>query len=130
MILLDGTSKTPIFEQIKEQIIFLVQKGVYKPDDRLPSIRALAGELGVNMNTVKRSFAELEESGVVYTQAGRGIFIAATALNNKTVRTQALEALEEVMQTAASKGITKREATDIAEKVFEGTACPGGVKTE
>ena len=118
MILLDYSSKTPIFEQIKEQIIFLVQKGVLSPHDKLPSIRALASELGVNMNTVKRSFAELEENGVVYSQAGRGIFIAQTALNNEAVRTKALAELENTAATAASKGVKKEEALAILDRVY------------
>ena len=119
MILLDYNARTPIFEQIKEQVIFLIQKGVYKPHDQLPSIRSLAGELGINVNTVKRAFAELEESGVVYTEAGRGVFVSVNAAGNENVRSEALAALRNAVRTAASKGIGKEETLRLVESVYQ-----------
>ena len=119
MILLDYSARTPIFEQIKEQIIFLIQKGVYKPHDQLPSIRSLAAELGVNVNTVKRAFSELEENGVVYTEAGRGVFISETAFGNKNVRGEALEAAAGAIRTAAGKGVEKEELLRLTETIYE-----------
>ena len=56
MIILDFHSKTPIYEQIEEQVMLMVRRGVYKPHDRLPSTRSLASELKLNVNTVKRAF--------------------------------------------------------------------------
>lgn len=119
MILLDYTARTPIFEQIKEQVIFLIQKGVYKPRDQLPSIRSLAAELGINVNTVKRAFAELEESGVVYTEAGRGVFISENAVGNENVRREALATLSSAVYAAASKGIGKEEILRLTESVCQ-----------
>ena len=71
MIILDFHSKTPIYEQIEEQVMLMVRRGVYKPHDRLPSTRSLASELKLNVNTVKRAFQELEAKGVTYSQPGR-----------------------------------------------------------
>lgn len=76
MIILDFHSKTPIYEQIEEQVMLMVRRGVYKPHDRLPSTRSLASELKLNVNTVKRAFQELEAKGVTYSQPGRGVFIS------------------------------------------------------
>ena len=72
MIILDFHSKTPIYEQIEEQVMLMVRRSVYKPHDRLPSTRSLASELKLNVNTVKRAFQELEAKGVTYSQPGRG----------------------------------------------------------
>ena len=83
MIILDFHSKTPIYEQIEEQVMLMVRRGVYKPHDRLPSTRSLASELKLNVNTVKRAFQELEAKGVTYSNPGAG------SLSAKTRRTTA-----------------------------------------
>ena len=58
VIIIDPRSRTPIFEQIKEQIINLINIGELKPHDKLPSICQLASDLELNVNTVKRAFQE------------------------------------------------------------------------
>ena len=60
MLFIDYHSRVPIYEQIKEQVIMLINTGVYKPGDKLPSIRNLSNELNINFNTIKRAFGELE----------------------------------------------------------------------
>ena len=83
MIIIDPISRTPIFEQIKEQIINLINTGELKTDDRLPSIRQLASDLDLNVNTVKRAFQELEEQQVTYSIPGKGVFVSKTAVANE-----------------------------------------------
>lgn len=118
MILLDFSAKTPIYEQIKEQVVFLVHKGVYAPDDQLPSIRALAAELSVNVNTVKRAFSELEESGVVYTKAGKGIFVSKGAVLNENLKEKALQSVKTAVSSAISMGVKKYELLTLIEELF------------
>ena len=100
MIILDFHSKTPIYEQIEEQVMLMVRRGVYKPHDRLPSTRSLASELKLNVNTVKRAFQELEAKGVTYSQPGRGVFISENAADNSRVREQTLSALSAALRSA------------------------------
>lgn len=121
MIVLDYSARTPIFEQIKEQIIFLIQKGVFLPNDRLPSIRALAAQLGVNVNTVKHSFQVLEESGIVYSEPGKGFFVSQNAINNEKVKGEALEAVHIAVSSAVSMGAKKEELLKLIEVFFENT---------
>ena len=59
VLFIDYHSRVPIYEQIKEQVIMLINTGVYKPGDKLPSIRNLSNELNINVNTIKRAFGEL-----------------------------------------------------------------------
>ncbi|MBN1492035.1 MAG: GntR family transcriptional regulator [Phycisphaerae bacterium] len=73
----DPHSHVPIYEQIVEHIHGRITAGVFRPDEPLPSIRALAIELLVNPNTVQRAYQELERQGVAYTQKGLGVFVAA-----------------------------------------------------
>ena len=75
LIDIDLRSRTPIYEQIKEQIMRLIQLGVFRPNEQLPSIRALSRELNLNINTVKHAFMDLEADGVIYSMPGKGSYV-------------------------------------------------------
>ena len=67
MIKIDLQSRTPIYEQLQEQILRLSLLGVLDQNEQLPSVRALAREIGVNPNTVAKAYQELERQGIIYT---------------------------------------------------------------
>lgn len=119
MIIIDLHSRIPIYEQIKEQIIKLINCGVYEPGDRLPSIRALASELKLNVNTVKRAFLELEADGVVYSVQGKGVFISENALGNSKIKDDALENLKQSVNSAVSKGVSRKEIETLLNSIFK-----------
>ena len=66
---------SPIFLQLEEQLLTAVVSGYFPPGSRLPSVRELAAEAGVNPNTMQRAFAGLEGRGVILTNrtAGRSV---------------------------------------------------------
>ena len=66
----------PICPQLCEQICVAIASGTYNPDDKLPSVRELAIEAGVNPNTVQRSYEILEQQGILYTVRGSGRFVS------------------------------------------------------
>jgi GntR family transcriptional regulator len=68
-------SGMPVYLQLVDQVKAAVASGGLRPDEALPSIRALAEELRVNRNTVAKAYAELENQGVIDTAAGKGCFI-------------------------------------------------------
>lgn len=72
---IDLRSDLPIYLQLSEQIKQQIADGTLKPGDQLPTVRALAGELRVNFNTVARSYRMLDEAGMISTQQGRGTYI-------------------------------------------------------
>ena len=76
MFLLNLQSKIPINEQIQNQILRFIEAGVLKPGDRLPSVRNLASENGINPNTVARAYSELEKNGYVYNLPKKGVYVA------------------------------------------------------
>ena len=115
MIILDFHSKTPIYEQIEEQVMLMVRRGVYKPHDRLPSTRSLASELKLN---VKRAFQELEAKGVTYSQPGRGVFISENAADNSRVREQALSALSAALRSAKANGLSEADIEELLKQVY------------
>jgi GntR family transcriptional regulator len=71
----DMHSRVPIYTQIRERIKHMVATGELKPGDQLPTVRQLAQDLRVNLNTVARSYTLLNEDGVISTQQGRGTYV-------------------------------------------------------
>lgn len=119
MIVIDRHSGVPVYEQIKEQIMTLINVGVYLPHTRLPSIRAVAVEAGINVNTVKKAFAELELSGVIYSVPGTGSFVCENALSDTKLRNEAFKAIEKSLLSAKSRGITADEVYTIMSRIFK-----------
>ncbi|MGN0521159.1 MAG: GntR family transcriptional regulator [Eubacterium sp.] len=119
MIFIDYHSRVPIYEQIKEQIIMLINNGIYKQDDQLPSIRALSNELNINVNTIKRAFSELEKDGVIYSAQGRGIFVAHNPIGNKRIVESALADIKTVVNSGKAKGVTKEEIEALLKEIYE-----------
>ncbi len=74
----DPDDPAPPFEQLRSRIAALVAAGTLRPGARLPTVRALAGEVGLAVNTVARVYRELESDGVVLTEGRRGTSVAAS----------------------------------------------------
>jgi GntR family transcriptional regulator len=77
MFLLNIQSKVPIYEQIRNQMIRFIETGVLKEGDRLPSVRQLARDNGINPNTVAKAYAELEADGYVINVPKKGVYVHA-----------------------------------------------------
>lgn len=72
----DGRAGQPLFDQLRNQIIEAIRVGTLLPGARLPTVRELAGHLGLAVNTVARAYRELEAAGVVETRGRFGTFVA------------------------------------------------------
>src|SRR5256885_12859822 len=74
---IDGHSPIPILRQLTEQLKHVIETGGVARDQALPSIRELAGFLGINANTVARVVEDLKQSGYVEARRGEGVFGAS-----------------------------------------------------
>ena len=119
-IFLDYHSRTPIYEQIKEQIVLDISRGVLKKDDQLPSLRQLSSQLGININTVKRALSELEAQGVIYSVAGKGIFISGNAESQNIYLEQSLDAVKTALINAKQMGASEEKITAMVKELFKG----------
>ncbi len=120
MFIINYSAKEPIYEQIKSQMLSLISSGAIKSGDKLPSIRMLASQLNINVNTIKKVFAQLEEDGVIVTVIGSGSYVAETAYRNPNVMEKAETKLRDSIRTATSAGLTKAEILKIvSEEVKE-----------
>jgi DNA-binding transcriptional regulator YhcF (GntR family) len=104
----DARSPIPIRRQLTEQLKHAIETGVVPPDQPLPSIRELAGSLGINTNTVARVIEDLKQSGYVEARRGRGVF-AAAAPPLRPSRGLREGFLKDVVIRAAALGMTADE---------------------
>lgn len=106
MIEIDGHSPVPIYDQIKSGLRGLVARGMLKPGDPAPSVRALASQLRVNPNTVARAFRELAQEGFFDSRRGAGNTIASQARQSaKDGLGEARESLAEALRRARLSGL-------------------------
>ena len=100
-------SHVPVHVQLEEQIKHLILTGTFEAGDQLPSIRALAGFLRVNRNTVARVVSDLEREGFVESRRGSGVYVVEPPVDEEASRRQ--EVLERVMDLAAAQGVSVEE---------------------
>ncbi len=114
-LLLDNKSGKPIYEQIYSQIRDQILSGALREDDPLPSIRSLAKDLRISVITTKRAYEELERSGLLYTVAGKGCFVAPKNLELiREAHLRELEShIEQMLRLAAALNLSGQELLDM-----------------
>jgi GntR family transcriptional regulator len=100
-------SHVPVHVQLKEQIKHLILTGTFEVGSRLPSIRALAGFLRVNRNTVARVISDLEREGFVESRRGSGVYVVEPPVDEEGLKRQ--EVLERVLDLASAQGVPVEE---------------------
>ena len=110
MINLDYQSRTPIYEQIINEIEKYVSLGILKPKEQILSIREMARNLGINPNTVKKAYSELENRGVIQTFSTKGTFISDNIDEIKKINIESkIDEIKEIINELEKFGITKDE---------------------
>ncbi|MFY1636943.1 GntR family transcriptional regulator [Solwaraspora sp. WMMB335] len=112
MIVIDAASPVPPFEQLRAQFARRIQQRALAVGTRLPTIRQLAADLGLAVNTVGRAYRELEEAGLIETRGRAGTFVSAAA---EAGRERARRAAADYAEVAASVGLDTGEALRIVE---------------
>ncbi len=100
-------SHVPVHVQLKEQIKHLILSGNFEVGSRLPSIRAMAGYLRVNRNTVARVISDLEREGFVESRRGSGVYVIEPPVDEEGLKRH--EVLERVLDLAAAQGVSVEE---------------------
>ena len=112
MIQIDLQSRVPLYEQLQEQIIRLSMLGILDENQQLPSVRALAREVGVNPNTVAKAYQQLEQQGIIYTVSGRGSFVSPDVLSLQSLRQAALQEVLDAVDKALSRVLSPQQLLD------------------
>jgi len=103
IISVDQTSPVPLFEQVRAQVVALVESGALGSGARLPSVRQLAGDLGVAPGTVVAAYQLLEAAGVTTSSRRHGTRIAESAAPSPAQRQRRLEELARDYALAAAQ---------------------------
>ncbi|OBH15900.1 GntR family transcriptional regulator [Mycolicibacter terrae] len=110
----DMRPDAPLFEQVRTRMIAAVRDGVLPPGTRLPTVRDLAGQLGLAVNTVARAYRELEAAGIVETRGRLGTFVASS----DPVDAAMTEAAGAFVAAARAVGLGKADALRYLDAAF------------
>ena len=110
MINLDYTNRTPIYEQIVNEIERYVALDILKEKEQIMSIRELASNLGINPNTVKKAYSILETKGIITSISTKGTYIKenASSIKKETINNHINE-IKSIMDKLYKLGLSKEE---------------------
>ena len=118
------SNDAPIYTQLIQQVKVGIVTGAFPPGDRLPSVRDLATEAGVNPNTMQRAMAELERDGLVYSQRTAGRFVTEdNTMINQAKRSLAERHVKTFLEAMLRLGFRREEIINLIESELgeEGT---------
>ena len=111
-------SDRPIYAQILEVMQLRIIAGVYRSGEKIPSVRELAAEAGVNPNTMQKALAELEKEGLVMAQRTSGRIVTEDMEMIKQTREQlAREQVQEFIDKMEKLGFNKKEVVALLEQM-------------
>ena len=114
------TSDRPIYVQILDKIQTRIVCGIYKPGERLPSVREMASEANVNPNTMQRAFTELERSGLILTQRNSGRIVTEDRqMIDAAKREMALTQINSFFANMRELGFTDQEIIALINSIIK-----------
>ena len=117
MLILDPGSKVPPYEQLRSTVAGQVADGTLVAGTRLPTVRALAADLGLAVNTVAKAYRALETDGVIETRGRAGTFVASSALGGASTAVDQLAA--DYALAARRAGLTAPEAVSLVQRAWD-----------
>lgn len=120
-IQISNNADTPIYEQLKNEIIRAIMTGEIQPGDPLLSMRALAKELKISIITTKRAYQDLEQDGYVYSVVGKGTFVSEqnATIQKERVLLELEKNIEELLKTAHQIDLSTEELIDMIHVIEE-----------
>ena len=120
LLQLDMGSETPIYQQIKTQIIQGIASGKLQPGESLPSVRQLAADIGINLHTVNKAYHLLRDAGVVVIHRQRSVVVAdrPTPPDHELFLKSLSERLTEIAAEAKTFGVGQPEFVQLAHNAY------------
>lgn len=107
----------PIYVQIMDYFKYKIIRGELNPNEKIPSVRDVSSVLKVNPNTVQRSFQELKNEGIIYSQRGLGNFITSDEKILKELKVvKGREIISNFYNEIKSLGLNKEECFNLLEE--------------
>ena len=124
---IDFNSTEAIYIQLRNQIVYGIATARFKEGDSLPSVRALAEEIGINMHTVNKAYSVLKQEGFVKVDRRKGAVISVDI-----DKLQAMEELKKDLQVVLAKSrckkISKQEVHALIDEIYQNYEDNGGIE--
>lgn len=117
---LDTKSRLPMYEQLENLISKYILLGVLEADEKLPSVRTMAKLLGINPNTVAKSYKSLESKGIIYTISGKGVYVSEGDAAAVHLKKENIARFRSAVKSAKTAKVEKDVLIQIIENEYEG----------
>ena len=118
IIEIDFNSDEALYLQLRNQIILGIATSRIREGDELPSVRQLAGDIGINMHTVNKAYTVLRQEGFVKVDRRRGAVVSIDADRMETIKELRKE-LEVILAKVSCKNISKEEVHALIDEIYE-----------
>jgi GntR family transcriptional regulator len=113
---IDTTSDIPLWVQLRQRLVHLINNGHYRSGDQLPTVRGLASELSINYNTVNKAYLSMIQDGYLTSTRGRGVFVSAVSEADEELVLEAESLLDELIETFRGLGLSSWEVRKLFAK--------------
>ena len=118
IIVLQDGSDVPVFKQIRNQVVMGISDGRLKPGEKLPTVRALAAEIGINSMTVNKAYQLLKQEGYILTDRRNGVRVRDAFGATGGLTLEAKEQLHRLISEARIGGMGREEFIKVCDKYF------------
>lgn len=119
-ITIDEDSGIPIWLQLRNRLIYLITSGFYATGEKLPTVREMAVDLGINYNTVSKVYQDIERDGYIVSKRGRGTFAHDKYKSVEETADNAVESLADVfIQQCRELGVPRADIVLLVERRLE-----------
>ena len=119
IIVLQDGSEIPVFKQIRNQIVMGISDGRLVPGEKLPTVRALAEEIGINSMTVNKAYQLLKQEGYIITDRRNGVRVKESIEQTRGLTAESEQELARLISEAKVKGMTRDEFVGLIDKYFD-----------
>ncbi len=109
IIVLNDDSDVPVFRQIRNQIVIGISDGRLKPGEKLPTVRALAEEIGINSMTVNKAYQLLKQEGYILTDKRNGARVRESFESRPDLSAETQEQLQRIISEVKISGMSRED---------------------
>ena len=121
-------SDIPIYQQIRDQIVLGISEGRLEPGEQLPTVRALAEEIGINSMTVNKAYQLLKQQGYIIADRRNGARVSKTFGNNPQLSLESRELLRRIIAEAKLSGMTQEEFLEECRNCYQNDSSDSKLK--
>ncbi len=119
IIVLQDGSEIPVFKQIRNQIVMGISDGRLAPGEKLPTVRGLAEEIGINSMTVNKAYQLLKQEGYIITDRRNGVRVREEIEQTSGLTTEAEQELARLVSEAKIRGMSRNDFVALVDAYFE-----------